>query len=65
MGDVMMLVYAGNPNGHVGGGLYWLCYDSVNSVLYICTTAGSANGTPAPQAVWTGINSASNSFLLL
>lgn len=61
----MMLTYAGNPNGHVGGALNWLCYDSVGNALYICTTAGSANGTPSPQAVWTGINGASDAFLLL
>lgn len=61
----MMVTYAGNPNGNVGGALNWLCYDSVDNVLFICTTAGSANGTPAPQAIWTGINSASDAFLLL
>lgn len=60
----MMTTFAGNPNGNIGGGLNYLCYDSVNGTLYICTTAGSANGTPAPQAVWTNIISGS-SFLLL
>ncbi len=60
----MMTTYAGNPNGNIGGGLNYLCYDTTDSVLYICTTAGSANGTPAPQAVWTSVIGGS-SFLLL
>lgn len=60
----MMTTFAGDPNGNVGGGLNYLCYDTVDSILYICTIAGSANGTPSPQAVWTSLNSA-DSFLLL
>ena len=60
----MMTTYAGNPNGHVGAGLNYLCFDTTNNMLYICTTAGSANGTPAPQAVWTSIISG-DAFLLL
>jgi hypothetical protein len=60
----MMTTYAGNPNGNVGGGLNYLCYDTTDSILYICTTAGSANGTPAPQAVWTATVSG-GAFLLL
>lgn len=60
----MMTTYAGNPNGNVGGGLNYLCYDSVDGILYICTTAGSANGTPAPQAVWRSVIGG-DSFLLL
>lgn len=47
--------FAGNPNGNVGAALFWFCYDTVGQKLYICTTAGSSNGTPAPQAVWTAI----------
>ncbi len=61
----MMLTNAGDPNGSVAGILNWLCYDSTDNIMYICTTSGSSNGTPSPQAVWTGINSASDSFLLL
>lgn len=60
----MMTTFAGNPNGNVGGGLHYLCYDTVGSMMYICTTAGSANGTPAPQAIWTSIISG-DAFLLL
>lgn len=61
----MILTFAGDPNGNLGGALNWICFDLTNMILWICTTAGSSNGAPAPQAVWTGINSASNSFLLL
>ncbi len=46
---------AGDPNGSVAGQLYWFCWDTVGTALYICTTAGSSNGTPAPQAVWTAV----------
>jgi len=61
----MLVTFAGDPNGHVGGALNWICFNTVGSTIYVCTTAGSANGTPSPQAVWTGINSVSSSFLLL
>lgn len=64
----MMLTSSGNPNGVLGGALNWICFDITNFVLYICTTAGSANGSPAPQAVWTGLSYTStsvDSFLLL
>jgi hypothetical protein len=51
----LLTTSSGNPNGQVGGALNWFCYDTVGQVLYACTTAGSANGTPAPQAVWTTV----------
>lgn len=51
----MLLTSSGNPNGNVGGALNWFCFDTTNKVIYMCTTAGSANGTPSPQAVWTSI----------
>lgn len=57
----MILTFAGNPNGNVGGALHWICFDTTDMGLWVCTTAGSANGTPAPQAIW----SSSNAFLLL
>lgn len=54
-------VYAGNPNTHVAGNAGTpgstgasLLYDITNSVLYICTTTGTAT-----TAVWTAV---SNSF---
>lgn len=40
--------YAGNPNSHVEGVLLELVWDSSDSMLYICTTAGSSS-----SAVWT------------
>ena len=39
---------AGNPNGAVAGVVYQFCWDTTNSILYVCTTSGNA-GT----AVWT------------
>lgn len=60
--------FAGNPNT-AGAGLAGtagtattnasLAFDYVNGVLYICTTTGSATGTPSPQAVWTSALGAS------
>jgi hypothetical protein len=37
----MMLTYAGSPTGNVAGVLNWLCYDTTDKVLYICTATGS------------------------
>lgn len=51
-------VYAGNPNGNVAGNAgtvggvgATMVWDTTNSVLYICTTTGSA-----AAAVWTSIS---------
>lgn len=41
---------AGNPNGLVAGSTYQFCWDTVNLILYICTTTGSAT-----TAVWTKV----------
>ena len=46
----VLLTNAGNPNGLVAGVLNWLCYDTTNKILYICTTAGNA-----VNAVWQAI----------
>lgn len=46
----VLITHAGNPNGFVAGVQNWLCYDSTNKLLYICTTAGNA-----VSAVWTNI----------
>lgn len=51
----VLLTSLGNPNGLVGGALNFMCYDITDKSLWICTVAGSANGTPSPQAVWTSI----------
>lgn len=45
-----ILHFAGNPNGNVAGTLYTLCWDTTDSALFICTTAGSSS-----TAVWTYI----------
>lgn len=50
----MTIVNAGSPVGALAGVLNWMCYDTVNGALYICTTAGVA-GT----AVWTQLTSGS------
>jgi len=49
---------AGNPNSAVAGVVYQYCWDTVNSILYICTTSGTA-GT----AVWTQVSQAAASVI--
>lgn len=44
----MVLNYAGDPNGHVAGVIYQLCYDTADQTLYVCTSSGSTT-----TAVWT------------
>lgn len=41
----------GNPNGAVAGVTYQLCFDTINKILYICTTSGTSS-----TAIWTSIN---------
>lgn len=43
---------AGNPNGAVAGSTYQLCWDTTNSIMYICTTSGTS-----VTAVWTAAGS--------
>jgi len=43
-----ILHYAGNPNGNVAGVVYQLCWDTTNTILYVCTSSGNASTT-----VWT------------
>ena len=45
-----LTTHAGNPNTFVAGNLYEFCWDTMNSVLYICTIAGNAAG-----ATWTSV----------
>lgn len=40
--------YSGNPNGHVAGTTFNLCWDTADKILYVCTTSGSTS-----TAVWT------------
>lgn len=56
----MITNYPGNPNGNLAGSLYWFCWDTVNMILYICTTAGNAS-----TAVWTNTDSGLDAFMLL
>ncbi len=44
----MVLYNSGNPNGEVAGATYQLCWDTVNNILWICTTSGTDE-----TAVWT------------
>lgn len=44
----IILYNSGNPNGAVAGSTYQFCWDSLDSILYICTTTGTAS-----TAVWT------------
>lgn len=44
---------AGDPNGSVEGKTYQLCWDTSNSILYVCTTTGSS-----VTAVWTKVSDA-------
>ncbi|HEY2811775.1 MAG TPA: hypothetical protein VGJ00_10365 [Rhabdochlamydiaceae bacterium] len=50
----IILFYPGNPNGNVAGTTYQFCWDTVDMVLYICTTTGTAS-----TAVWTAVSSGS------
>lgn len=43
----VILSNAGNPNGAVAGTTYQLCWDTTNTILYVCTTSGTAT-----TAVW-------------
>lgn len=51
----VMLSGAVNPNGQQAGLVSWQYLNTATNVMWVCTTAGSANGTPAPQAVWTAL----------
>jgi hypothetical protein len=50
----IILNYPGNPNGFVAGTVYQLLWDTVDKVLYVCTTTGNA-----ATAVWTATGAAS------
>ena len=52
----VILSYPGNPNGNLAGTTYQLCWDTVDEILWVCTTSGTAS-----LAVWTeSINAQSN-----
>jgi hypothetical protein len=43
-----VLFNSGNPNGAVAGNTFQLCWDTVDLLLWVCTTSGTAS-----TAVWT------------
>lgn len=43
----VILVNAGNPNGVLAGTTYQLCWDTVEAILWVCTTSGTSS-----TAVW-------------
>lgn len=45
-----ILSFAGNPNSNVAGNTFQFCWDTSDSILYICTTSGST-----VTAVWTQV----------
>lgn len=45
-----LVLGTGNPNGAQAGQVSWLYYDTLNLVMYICTTSGSKI-----SAVWTAV----------
>lgn len=47
-----ILHYGDDPNGHVAGTTYQLCYDYTHMIMYVCTHTGDAT-----HAVWTQITS--------
>lgn len=47
----IILFFSGNPNGHVAGTTYTFCWDTLDSVLYLCTTSGTTS-----TAVWTAVS---------
>jgi len=55
----MTLQNAGNPDLTVAGILYWLCYDTANGAMYICTTAGGVG-----VARWTQLTAGSGGGVL-
>jgi hypothetical protein len=54
----IILFYPGNPNGFVAGTTYQFCWDTVNSVLYICTSSGTAS-----TAVWTAVSDSATTIV--
>lgn len=49
---------AGNPNTVLAGVVYQMCWDTTNSIMYVCSTSGNS-GT----AVWTAIANSASSII--
>jgi hypothetical protein len=54
----IILSFAGNPNGNVAGTTFQLCWDTVDDILFVCTTSGTAS-----TAVWTPCISTANEWI--
>jgi hypothetical protein len=54
----IILFYAGDPNGNVAGTTYQFCWDTVDSILYLCTTSGTTS-----TAVWTAVSISPSSII--
>jgi hypothetical protein len=48
----IILSYPGDPNGNLAGTTYQLCWDTVDSILWVCTISGTES-----TAVWTQVTS--------
>lgn len=65
----IILHNAGSPNGSLAGSIYQLCWDTVNNILFICTSTGSSSTavwsqiTPSGAGIpWTNVTSTSASM---
>ncbi len=50
--------YSGNPNGNLAGTTYQLCWDTLNNVLWVCTTSGTST-----TAVWMECTSSESNWI--
>lgn len=54
----IILSNAGDPNGIVAGTTYQLCWDTLDSILFVCTISGTSSTT-----VWTPITNTLGNWL--
>ncbi len=64
----VILSYPGNPNGHVAGTTYQLLWDTVDNILWVCTTSGSAltavwSESFTPSANWVNVTTSAVSLV--
>lgn len=48
--STMVLFNSGNPNGVLAGFTYQFCWDSLNSIMYVCSTTGTIS-----TAIWSKV----------
>jgi len=41
----LVTYFSGNPNGSLAGTIYQFCWDTLDSILYLCTFAGTSSTT--------------------